>query len=119
MQEEMYRRHWEQAIDEAIARLVVSNEEGLTVVTTAWYNMATNPPMNYQMEHLSCFLPGNIALGVMEQAIGPAKTQAYMQIAEKLTYTCWQMYERTATGTPPSADPSSAAVYACQREPLP
>lgn len=98
MQEEMYRRHWEQAIDETFAKLVISNKDGLTMVTTTFYNGVAKPPLHYTMEHLACFLPGNIALGVMEQAVSPAKTKTYMELAEKLTYTCWQMYERTATG---------------------
>ena len=99
LQEEMYRRRWELAIDEATAKLVGTNEHGLTFVTTVWNNGGDVPLKHFTMEHLTCFLPGNIALGVMEQAVSGAKAMQYMQLAEKLTYACWQMYERTVSGT--------------------
>lgn len=85
------------AIDEAILRLVERNEDGLTYITTLW-NPGTISLKPTFMEHLACFLPGNIALGVMEQAVKATKAKQYMELAEKLTYTCWQMYERTETG---------------------
>lgn len=52
------------------------------------------------MDHLACYLPGNLALGVGEGAVRGAKAQLYASVAANLTYTCWQMYERMATGQP-------------------
>ncbi len=95
----MYRLRWELAIDEAMQRLVETNADGLSYVTSIW-NRGIVPLRPSAMEHLTCFLPGNLALGVMQKAVSPAKAGAYLELAEKLTYTCWQMYERTATGAP-------------------
>ena len=50
------------------------------------------------MEHLTCFLPGNLALGALHGAVATAAFPAYMAAAAEMTETCWQMYERTATG---------------------
>ena len=50
------------------------------------------------MEHLTCFLPGNLALGALHGAVATAEFPAYMAAAAAMTETCWQMYERTATG---------------------
>ena len=93
----MYRQRWELGIDEAMQLLVKTNGDGLTYVTSLW-NMGLIPLKPSSMEHLTCFLPGNIALGVMQKAVSQAKAGEYMELAEKLTYTCWQMYERTVTG---------------------
>jgi len=54
--------------------------------------------MNHQMDHLACYLPGNLALGVAEGAVTGAKAQLYASVAANLTYTCWQMYARQPTG---------------------
>ncbi|KAJ2155984.1 hypothetical protein GGF46_005483 [Coemansia sp. RSA 552] len=47
-------------------------------------------------QHLTCFVPGMLALG--------SKTLDRpddLELAKKLTYTCFQMYNRTATGLSP------------------
>ena len=51
-----------------------------------------------RMEHKSCFLPGNIALGVKQGAVGGLKADQYLETAEKLAYTCMQFYAQTPTG---------------------
>ena len=58
-----------------------------------------------QMDHLACFLPANLALGVAEGAVRGAKAALYAEVAANLTYTCWQMYARMPTGTPPPLMP--------------
>ena len=51
-----------------------------------------------RMEHLSCFLPGTIALGVYLQSLSdvtvlyPREEKKYMNIAEKMARTCYAMY---------------------------
>ena len=95
MQEEMYRRRWVLAVDDAIANLTSSSPSGLLYITTR-----VGRHKRTQMEHLSCFFPGSIALGIMEGAVEGAKAQQYLDVAEKLTYSCWQMYQRTKTGQP-------------------
>jgi len=44
-------------------------------------------------EHLACFLPATLALGVIH---GLDKT--HLELAANLTYTCYEMYRRAATG---------------------
>ena len=51
-----------------------------------------------QMDHLACFLPANLALGVAEGAVQGAKAALYAEVAANLTYTCWQMCAHTPTG---------------------
>lgn len=50
------------------------------------------------MEELSCFVPGNLALGIMTGAVTGARAARYAAAAKNLTYTCWQMYQRMPTG---------------------
>lgn len=51
-----------------------------------------------RMEELSCFLPGNLALGIMTGAVKGERAELYRAAAQNLTYTCWQMYDRMPTG---------------------
>jgi len=51
-----------------------------------------------QMEELACYLPGNLALGVAEGAVGEEKAVQYASIAEELTHACKRMYELMPTG---------------------
>lgn len=53
-----------------------------------------------KMQHLACFLPGSLGLGVVEGAVKGPKADAYLALARNLTLTCWQMYERQPTGKP-------------------
>ena len=47
-------------------------------------------------DHLVCYLPGTLALGVRS-----GLPQGYMTIAKKLIYTCYQMYKQMPTGLSP------------------
>jgi hypothetical protein len=55
------------------------------------------------MDHLVCFFPGLLALGVLhlERPAGDTRNERDMAVARGLMYTCWQMYERQATGIAP------------------
>lgn len=50
------------------------------------------------MDHLACYLPGNLAMGVAEGAVSGDKGAKYMAAARSLTITCWRMYEQQPTG---------------------
>ena len=50
------------------------------------------------MDHLTCFVPAMLALGTHMGAVTGAKADSYMQLAENLTETCWQMYHMHPTG---------------------
>ena len=47
------------------------------------------------MEHLSCFVPGMLALGAMS---GEASLVSHLELAKELMGTCVSMYTSTATG---------------------
>lgn len=85
---------WEKSTDEILEQLVAISPGGLTFVG----QKRNRNRFVGKMEHLSCYFPGNIALGVAEGAVSGPKAQHYLEVAANLTYTCWQMYERTATG---------------------
>ncbi len=52
------------------------------------------------MDHLACFVPGMLALGSAHGAVTGARAQQYMDLAENMTATCYQMYARQPTGAP-------------------
>ena len=105
----MYRRMWQRAIDEALAQLSSTSQDGLLFIGKRRGNW-----VDTQMEHLTCFLPGNLALGALHGAVATAAFPAYMQAAAAMTETCWQMYERTATGDP-STDSLAAENHFARR----
>jgi hypothetical protein len=56
----------------------------------------------HKMDHLACFVPGMLALGAVKRpGYAPDKKARDMRVAKALMYTCWQMYERQATGISP------------------
>ena len=51
------------------------------------------------MEHMACFVPGMLALGARSGALRkPAKAAQYMELAEELAFSCFQLYALTPTG---------------------
>ena len=54
------------------------------------------------MEHLACFAPGLLALGAYQRPEHP-RSDTDLALAEELAFTCYQMYERMATGISPEA----------------
>ena len=42
------------------------------------------------MEHLTCFVPGWLALGAQYQT-DTKRQKLHMKLAEDLAYTCWQV----------------------------
>jgi len=58
-----------------------------------------------KMDHLVCFLPGNLALGAMLLKTNPSLPQdqinSIMKLAEELTETCYRMYSQMETGLSP------------------
>ncbi len=57
--------------------------------------------VKHKMDHLSCFIPAMLALGAHSGAVTGAKATKYLQVAEELTHTCWQMYHQMPSGGPP------------------
>lgn len=54
--------------------------------------------VKHKMDHLSCFIPAMLALGAHAGAVTGAKAGKYLQVAEELTHTCWQMYHQMPSG---------------------
>ncbi len=94
LQDEMYRSMWENSMDEMMTKLMNVSVGGLLYVGPIQQNTMFMP----RLEHLTCYLPGNLALGVAFGAVNGSKADHYMTVAKNLTYSCWQMYERMPVG---------------------
>ena len=89
------------AVDGMRRHLVAQAPDGLTFLNN--FNMASSSgagTVDVAMEHLACFVPGWLALGVPFQD-DPARAMQLTELAEQLAYTCWQMYDRQPTGIGP------------------
>lgn len=74
--------------------LLGTSTTGITYLTDSG---AARSSAGGKMEHLACFVPGLLALGALHSPEAP-QSVADLELAEKLAYACWQMYERTETG---------------------
>lgn len=52
----------------------------------------------FVQEHLACFFPGNMALGVWTGAVSGDKALKYLQVAKEVAHTCNEMYVRMPSG---------------------
>eukprot|EP00440_Ansanella_granifera_P035343 gb/GFBE01038336.1/.p1 GENE.gb/GFBE01038336.1/~~gb/GFBE01038336.1/.p1 ORF type:complete len:751 (+),score=151.33 gb/GFBE01038336.1/:1-2253(+) len=90
--------------DEAVVgmekHMVKTGSDGLTYLGTYNWDGAQGGGYAAEMEHLTCFVPGWLALGA-QQAQGEATRSQRMELADSIAYTCWQMYERQPTGIAP------------------
>ncbi|KAF4586522.1 hypothetical protein EYR38_010801 [Pleurotus pulmonarius] len=55
----------------------------------------------YDLQHLSCFLPGLLALGAHTLALAPRDKERHTWAAKGLAQTCWITYADQATGLGP------------------
>ena len=69
---------------------------------------ATDDRPSHMFEHLSCFLPGLLALGASSLPLPEADQQLHMWAARGLAYTCWTTYADHATGLGPDVMVMSA-----------
>ncbi|CCM04166.1 uncharacterized protein FIBRA_06328 [Fibroporia radiculosa] len=56
---------------------------------------------SHTFEHLSCFLPGLLALGAHTVDLTPRDAQVHRWAAQGLAYTCWMSYADHASGLGP------------------
>lgn len=61
----------------------------------------TQASPSYDFEHLSCFLPGLLALGAHALPLSAEDRQLHEWAAEGLGYTCWMTYADHETGLGP------------------
>ena len=80
-QDEHWRRRWEASVDEALEKLVVT--------PPGWpFSFAGDmrgEQVDSVLEHLRCFYPGSVALGVMSGAVQGPKAERYLQFAANMT----------------------------------
>ncbi|KAF5377756.1 hypothetical protein D9757_008068 [Collybiopsis confluens] len=62
-------------------------------------NITSFPSANF--EHLSCFLPGLLALGAHTLDLSPSEKEIHSFAAEGLGYSCWLTYADTRSGLGP------------------
>ena len=94
-------RMYNDAVDGMRRHLVATSPDGLTYLNNLDLSGAGGGARaDVAMEHLACFVPGWLALGVPFQD-DPARAMQLTELAEQLAYTCWQMYDRQPTGIGP------------------
>ncbi len=102
-----FRNAYEKAVKGISKALVGHSEPSHITFLGTRFGLGSSPLTPY-MDHLSCFYPGMLALGVMNDVAPSMKG-----LAENLTYTCYYMYNSTEeTGLSPesfifNADPGS------------
>ncbi|GMI02763.1 hypothetical protein TrVE_jg12329 [Triparma verrucosa] len=59
--------------------------------------------LDHKMDHLVCFMGGALALGAYTdpEGLDSPRAQRDLKLAKAVTYTCYQMYARMATGIAP------------------
>jgi len=97
--ESLYRDMWDKAIDSMHEKLLqYSTPSGLAYIADR-----NNGRLDHKMDHLVCFMGGALALGAYTdpQGLDSTRAQRDLTTARALTYTCYQMYARMATGISP------------------
>lgn len=80
------------AVEKIKEQLVRHSEPSKFVYVGELHGAAFSP----KMDHLVCFFPGVLALGVHHGA-----PESHMKLATDLMYTCYQMYNQMVTGLSP------------------
>ena len=78
------------------ARPLKEGDDPLTYIAEKHNNV-----VHGKMDHLVCFVPGMLALGVERKVVPPEDADRHMTLAKKLMRTCNEMYTSTATGLAP------------------
>lgn len=75
---------------------LLQTRRGQVLTCLAW--LCRGGQLDSRMEHLACYCPGNLALGVHAGAVAGDRAARYLAAAEELTRTCWQMYAQMPSG---------------------
>ncbi|ORX94313.1 mannosyl-oligosaccharide alpha-1,2-mannosidase [Basidiobolus meristosporus CBS 931.73] len=104
-QETRYRDMYDEAVDGIKKHLLSKSQPShLTFVGEVNWHSGSKEGKNFspKMDHLVCFLPGTLALGVtLGEPIQNNPNLEDLQLAKELLYTCWQTYTATVTGLGP------------------
>ncbi|KIX97795.1 uncharacterized protein Z520_06573 [Fonsecaea multimorphosa CBS 102226] len=109
--ETVYLDMWEEAL-EGIKKHLITYSEHASLTILAERQNGLDLALTAKMDHLTCFMPGTIALAVTEgQTVEQAKARLgskwtkkhdeNLKLAEELMKTCWGMYKVTPTGLAP------------------
>lgn len=93
--ETMYRDMYDKSIQGLHDEKLKTSSNGLTYL---FLDQRVN-----EMDHLSCFMGGLLALGAFTdpKGFGSERAQRDLKTAKALAYTCYQMYAATETGLSP------------------
>ena len=82
--------------------LFISPKRKILYVTDV-FSYSYSPTPTNKFEHLSCFLPGLLALGVhsLGDELPPGERTLHLAAAEGLAYSCWLMYAEGPRGLAP------------------
>jgi len=89
-----FRDMWVKSMDDIVATLVRESDVGGHM----YVGELAGGAFVQRMEHLTCFLGGNLALGVAEGAVSGEKAARYLEVAKGITETCYMMYKLMPTG---------------------
>ena len=95
--EMIYREQYDAAMDGVVEILLQKSSPNGLHFLADWKG---GNKFDRKMDHLVCFVPGMLALGAYLKPESP-NAERDMRIAKAIMYTCWQMYERQATGIAP------------------
>jgi hypothetical protein len=92
----MYRNMYDTAM-EGMTSTLLKRSHPSSLMYVAEYDGGNT---HDKMDHLVCFVPGMLALGAFTSAGTTGEKNAIRDLinAKSIMYTCWQMYERMATG---------------------
>jgi len=91
---------YNKAVDGLEKWLVHKGSDGLTYLSNVVWQGGSSVQQDHAMEHLTCFVPGWLVLGAKYQT-DPARKKRHESLAEKIAYTCYQMYAQQPTGIGP------------------
>lgn len=109
--EPIYLEMWNESL-EGIKKHLLTYSKRASLTVLAERPNGLSSPMTPKMDHLVCFLPGTIALGVTggssvseaKARLGSAWTKKHdedLELAKELMKTCWGMYKVMETGLAP------------------
>ena len=109
--ESVYLDMWEEALA-GIKKHLITYTKHASLTVLAERQNGLSRPLTPKMDHLVCFLPGTIALGVTggqtvleaKARLGTSWTPKHdedLQLASELMKTCWGMYAVTPSGLAP------------------
>jgi endoplasmic reticulum Man9GlcNAc2 1,2-alpha-mannosidase len=110
-EEPLYRDMWNESL-EGIKKHLLTYSKRASLTVLAERQDGLSKPLTPKMDHLVCFLPGTIALGVTggstvveaKARMGSVWTKKHdedLELAKELMKTCWGMYKVTETGLAP------------------